>query len=290
VEFESTSGWQATSATPPMIASPDDVSFQRCPCGAESLGAHAGQHVLGPTCRALVVGHVGRSCGARFAHDVEDIVQDCYRKLWSPGGLDHFRPPPDRPRARAFRAWLYQVVWNHCANWRGYVRRRPDLHRHGNPTPPDDASDAEAGLLGRLFDPAHTPTQEEEWALNWLRSIAGSAVADARARWSRRPKSARRFDVILPVALKLEGTYALAAAQLGIKENHARQLGDVLRKALRKAVRARVQDELFLEPALSQKSIDAKIDEAIQEHFEAACPGGHALPLDFFMPEQESRS
>jgi len=272
-----------------MLAPPQTSKARACPCGEEPIGAPPG-HIIGPNCRALVTGQVRRRFGAhryggRLAHDVEDIVQDCYKKLLAPGGLDSFRPPSTRPLAVAFRAWLFGVVKYHCHNKLRDFQRRNRLI--DNPMPASTTA-AEAEPLAPVPEMVDLVTPESEWARDWLRALGEGAVTDVEVLWRGKggPWS-DRFHAILPIAVPLGEDYASASAVLGIPSNHARQLVFGLRGDLRKAGRARVEDELCLEPGLSRASIEAKISSAIRELLDAAFPNGQGLPWDFFAAEQE---
>ena len=209
------------------------------------------------------------------------LVHDCYVKLLVPGGLDSFLPPPDRPLAVAFRAWLFGVVRYHCNNRLRQLGRDP-VRNSDQPNPTDGHADSDIGargVSGRMV----SVSQEEEFARDCLRCLADGAVADVEARWrARRKNGAERFRVLLPIALNLGGSYGSASKELGILCNNARQLVNELREELERAVRTRVQDELRLEPGLSEESIKGRVDAAIKELFDAAFPGGHGLPPDFF--------
>jgi len=273
-----------------MRGAPDTSKARACPCGEEPIDVRLGQHIIGPNCQALVIGQVRRRFGAhryggRLAHDVEDIVQECYKKLLAPGGLDSFRPPPARPLAVAFRAWLFGVVKYHCHNkWRDFRRRNRVTD---NPKPTSGAA-TDAEPLASTVETPDVVTPESEWARDWLRALAEGAVADVEVMWTKKGGSwSDRFHAVLPIAVPVGEDYANASATLGIPSNHARQLVFGLRGDLRKAGRARVEDELSLEPGLSRASIEAKITEAIRELLDAAFPGGHGLRWDFFAAEEE---
>src|SRR5687768_18618892 len=101
-----------------MVAPVDDPRAEACRCGEELIDAPFGRDVVGQKCGTQIARQVryrfgARRYGGRLSQFVEDVVQECYKKLTSPGGLDSFQPPPDRPLASAFRAWLSRLVTYH---------------------------------------------------------------------------------------------------------------------------------------------------------------------------------
>ena len=294
MDIEPTSRWVPPGRQKPMVLSSSEPA--RCPCGDEPNDDCRDGHAIGPNCRRLVVAHVRRRFGAhryggRMAHHVEDVVQECYMKLLVRGGLDSFQPRPDRPLAVAFRVWLFALVGNHCNNQLKKAGRDP-IHNSDRPNPTDSQSDSSTGALRRVFEPMDTVSPEVKFARDWLRCLADDAVTDVEAGWrARRKNGAERFRVLLPIALERDGCgdYQRASEDLGILHNNARLLAHELREDLDTAVRKRVQDELRLEPGLSEASIKARVDAAIKEHFDAAFPGGHGLPPDLFRWQTKSK-
>jgi hypothetical protein len=262
-----------------MLVPPDHCKTDRCPCGEEPLDAPFGAHVVGPQCRAQIERHVRRRFGShrfrgRYSQAVEDTVQECYEKLVRPGGLDSFRPQPGKPRVEAFRAWLSGVVRYHCNNKGDYFKCRPDLV-HGNP-------------VDGLPEPLQAKTPAAAFALESLLTLALGAIADVEPRWREKsPVWRERFDVFLPFVLERDDDYGRAQQRLGIKYDHARQLKFMLDREIGQAARARVRDELFLEPGLSPAEIEARIGQAIEELLCDAFPEGDGFALAFLKPERE---
>lgn len=292
MDIEPTGGRERRGRRKPMVLSSNQPAAT-CPCGEERIDDLGEDHAIGPNCRGLVVAHVRRRFGphrygGRVAHHVNDIVQDCFVKLLVPGGLDSFRPPPDRPLVIAFRAWLYAVVRYHCHNQLKQLGHDP-IHNSCQPNPTDGQSDSSTGALGGAFEPIDTVSPDVAFARDWLRCLAECAAADVEARWrAQRKEGAERFRVLLPIALGVNGSYRSASKELGISCTNARVLAHGLRDDLATAVRNRVADELRLEPGLSEECIEASVDAAISEHFEAAYPGGRGLPPDLFLWKTKS--
>jgi hypothetical protein len=279
VELEPpTNAWKPLGSQQLMAAPPDDPEDEACPCGEEPIGALFGQHVVGVKCRAQIEGAVRHRFGAhryrgRFSQAVEDVVQECYVKLVRPGGLDSFRPQPGKPRADSFRAWLSGVVRNHCNNKGDHIRSHPDL---------------DADPVDGIPEPMHAKTPAAAFAEEALRDLARGAVADVEARWRQKGAvSSERFDVFLPFVLERDDDYGRAQRRLAIKYDHARKLKFTLDGEIRRAARARVRDELFLEPGLSPAEIEAMIDQAIDELLCDAFPGGEGRALGFLKAEPE---
>jgi hypothetical protein len=275
-----TNQWAPPHGRQPMVAPPEDAKAVACPCGEELIEPPVGKHVVGPGCRARIERHVSQRFGThrfggRFSRDVEDIVQECYEKLARPGGLDSFRPQPPKPLANAFRSWLSGVVRNHCNNKRDYIHCRPDLD--GDP-------------LDGIPEPTQPRSPQHAFALECLLDLARGAVADVEPRW--RAKGAdwsERFDVFLPFALQEDDDYERARRRLGISCELARQLKFTLRRDIREAARARVRDELSLEPGLSHEAIEARIDQAIETLLADAFPSTDSCNLAFLKPDPDAK-
>jgi hypothetical protein len=279
VELETTGVREPLGGENPLVAPVDDPGTVACRCGEEPIDTSFGQHVVGPKCRAQIARDVRHRFGAqryggRLYQFVEDVVQECYEKLVRPGGLDSFRPPPDRPPASAFRAWLAGVVRNHCNNKQKYWQVRPDL---------------EGIKLDQLGDPMHAETPAQALALQSLRELKDGAVADVEPRWREKgAKWSERFDVFLPFVLEQDDDYERAQERLGISALNARQLKFKLAGEIGLAARSRVRDELFLEPGLSSAEVDARIDQAIDELFRDAFPEREDWQLGFLSGKPES--
>jgi hypothetical protein len=253
--------------------SPEAPPPGTCLCGEEQLVTPCGRHIIGARCQILIQREVRHRFdyprfGGRFSHAVEDIVQECYEKLSRPGGVGSFRPPPDRPAANAFRAWLRGVVRNHCNN------KQKSL-----------GIDLRGVALEQTPEPTHAKTPEQAFALECLLELAESAIAEVEARW-RETGRGERFDVFLPFVLERDDDYARAEQRLGLEVNHLRQLKHKLTLDIRHAARARQRDELFLEPGLSLESIEAKIDQSLRDLLRDAFPDTDRQTLNFPWLEQ----
>lgn len=284
-------------AQKPMFAPPDDR--KACPCGDEFVDGLLHGHVVGLQCRARIEGVVRHRFGphrfgGRFSDEVEDFVQDCYARLSRPETLESFRPPPDRPLAGAFRAWLSGVAHNHCNN---VLKSRGIFPTsHGKELERPVAAQSKTAFKRRylielakgdeLSEPMDAETPESAFAQQYLKELAEAAIGDVEARWKEKGWSLR-FDVVLPLVLKEDDDYEPARQRLNITCNHARQLKFRLLEEIRNVVRARVMDELFLEPGLSPANIEARISQFIAELLRDAFPGKDIRTPGFFSIEPE---
>jgi len=194
--------------------------------------------------------------GARYAHQVEDFVQDCYLKLLNPGGLDSFQPQAEHLRADAFGAWLWRVVQNYCHNkWKAIACRPREV--------PEDAA----------LESSHELTPDQAFARKCLDELIALAVADVEAKWKATgEKRARRFEVFVSFLSEENASYDEAQRQLGVSNVLAKQLKHKLSKEVLQAVRGRVRDTLFLEPGLDPDAVERRIEAEIQALFDAAFP------------------
>jgi hypothetical protein len=176
--------------------------------------------------------------------------------------LDTFQPPPERPRAAAFGAWLKRVVQNHCHNKLDYLLARPTA----------EATDA-------AFEPSHAMTPDQAFAKTFLNELAASALAEVEAKWKQNGlKKSLRFEVFLQFLNEQEDDYVLAQMILGVTNVNAKQIKHQLSLDLAQASRFRVRDTLYLEPGLDHAEIERRIDAEIQALFEAAFPEKPAEP------------
>ncbi|HEY8947108.1 MAG TPA: hypothetical protein VIM73_22845 [Polyangiaceae bacterium] len=231
-----------------------------CPCGEESVNVPYGLHVIGPRCRAQVATQVRRRFGparfgGRYAADVEDIIQECYRNLVAPTGLGMFQAPDDGVKGRAFRAWLWRVVHNYCNNKADYLRRQ--LAVGTNP-------------LKSVHESRHAITPEQAFARERIRELVEVAVREIEPGWRTTALMSERFDVILQLLSEQESHTERARERLGVTGNHLRQLKWKLQDEIRRELRKQIMDDLFLEPGIDRETVDCKIDREIGALFEAA--------------------
>jgi hypothetical protein len=251
-----------------------------CPCGDESLDTARGMHVVGAKCREQVARHVRRRFGphrfgGRYAADVEDLIQDCYRNLLAPSGLDKFQPAVGRERSDAFRAWLWRVVHNHCNNKEDYFRAHPEV---GGDT------------LDRLHESRHAITPEQAFARTRILEIIAAAAAVVEPAWrAKGPKGSQRFDVIVALVCE-EIDVSGARERLDITSLHVRQLKWQLADELRPEVRKQIRDDLLLPPGSDPEAIEREIDQEIEALFQAAYPGSSVSALFSSEPEPDAES
>lgn len=246
-----------------------------CACGEAPIDKRHGLHVICVSCREQVVKHVRRRFGphrfaGRYAADVEDIVQECFRNLLMPSGLESFKPDPERKRADAFRAWLWCVVYYHCNNKTDYFR----IHQE---------------IGGYAFDKLperHAPmTPEQAFARTRLRELNERAVAVVEPRWRvKGAKRGERFDVLLPLLYEKEADTRRARERLDIDDGHLRHLKWELAEDIRRDVRKQIREDLLLEP---ETDPEPEIDREIEALFQAAYPGEGVWPLFSNEPEPE---
>lgn len=262
-----------------------------CPCGEGPLDAGHGLHVVCVVCRDRVVKHVRRRFGphrysGRYAAEVEDVVQDCFRILLLPSGLGKFKADPERKRSDAFRAWLWRVVHNHCNNTAKSFRTCQGFHEQPEP---DVAITPEQEFPGtRLRDEVErrwrgkgpkaesdATTPEQRFARTRLRDLNARAVAEVERCWrAKGPKRGERFDVVLPLVYEMEADTQRARERLGIDDGHLRVLKCKLAADIRRDVRKQVREDLRLEPETDAATIERAIDGEIEDLFQTAYPGG----------------
>lgn len=272
------SSWKPLGRERPLSPSIDPAETDLCPCGEESLDTTGGPHVIGARCREQVARHVRRRFGShryagRYAADVEDLIQDCYRHLLAPKGLASFLPDPTRPRADAFRGWLWCVVRNHCNNKAQYIK-----------THPESGSDC----LESLPESRDALTPDQAFARTRLRELNEEAVAQVEPTWrTKGPVWSERFDVILQLVYERDADAKRAGQRLRINDVHLRQLKWKLLEEIRREVRKQVLDDLLVDPGLEHESIERKIDEEIEALFHAAYPGSSVWVPFSTEPEPE---
>lgn len=258
----------------PILRRTKEPILSRCPCG-QQVEAQAAGHVLCAKHREQVLSGIRRRFGshrygARYAHHVEDFVQECYLKLLNPGGLDSFQPQTEHLRADAFGAWLWRVVQNYCHNkWKAIECRPTEV--------PEDAA----------LESSHELTPDQAFARKCLDELIALAVADVEAKWKATgDKRARRFEVFVSFLSEENSNYDEAERQLGVSNVLAKQLKHKLSKEVLQAVRGRVRDTLYLEPGLEPDEVERRIEAEIQALFDAAFPP-EAVLADESEPEAE---
>lgn len=243
-----------------------------CPCGDEPLDTGCGFHAIGVSCRERVVRHVRRRFGphrfgGRYAAEVEDIVQECFRNLLVPSGLGSFVPDVQRGRKRndAFRAWLWRLVHNHCNNKADYFERHQEVL--GRP-------------LETLPQSRAATTPEQAFAQTRLRDLNEQAVGEVERCWrSKGQKWGERFEVVLSLLYEQEADTQRARARLGINDVHLRQLKWKLAQDLRCRVREQVREDLVLDAGCEGAVVEREIDREIEALFQTAYPGSSVWSL-----------
>jgi hypothetical protein len=202
------------------------------------------------------------------------MIQDCYQKLLAPGGLDSFRPPPDREVSDAFGAWLWAVVHHHCNNRAHYLQAQPAVGGDG---------------LESVSESQDAITPEQEFARTRIRELSERAVAELAPSWrAKGPVWSERLDVILQLISEKEADSERARTRLGISDEHLRQLKFKLTKRIRHEWRKQILDDLIIEPGVSPEVIELMIDREIEDLFEAAYPG--TSPLTSFDDDTETET
>jgi len=246
-------------ASRPTLRRSKEPIASHCPCG-EPVEARAAGHILCGKHREQVLRGIRRRFGShryggRYAHHVEDYVQECYEKLLKPSGVESFQPQPERPRADAFGAWLWRVVQRFCINKRVYLLCRPT-------EAPEDAA----------VECSHELTPDQAFARKCLDELLGLAVADVGAKWKTDSKKEQRFEFFVSFLTEANHEYEQAELELGVSNVNAKQIRHKLAKDVRHAARRRVRDTLYLEPGLEPAEIERRIDAEIQALLDAAFP------------------
>lgn len=236
-----------------------------CPCGSAFEGAvdlrrkaaNAGQvHGLCGGCQSAIERHVQRRFGrhrygGRLADRVGDFVQDCYVKLFGPGGIAGFRPPEEvEARSRAFRGWLWKAAHNHCNLTQQYWRRRFD--------------ELDGKGAGDTISPTPFITPEEAFTRDYCLAIIQSCIDEVRQAWERKGKG-HRFNILFGFLSEDGSSYSDVATKLGVTENHAHGLVHELRSDLKRARIEAVRNTLDLPPGLDPLEEARRIEEEIRD-------------------------
>jgi RNA polymerase sigma-70 factor (ECF subfamily) len=174
-------------------------------------------------------------------HEAEDLTQGFFAHVLRREWLKNVGPEKGR-----FRTFVLRCLTNFVLN-----QPRP------LPTVSIDFSNAEGRYA---VEPVDTVTPEQLFERRWAVSVLERATVALKAEAEAAGKL-ERFEVLLPYLSRetAPGTFAAAAAQLGISEQAARQEVSRLRKRYREVIRAEIR-----ETVASPQEVDAELDHLLR--------------------------